>query len=106
LNTTTPTTTALFGFGLQPSGAYLYLSIADERLECKVTRNLGPILSVTSYDDGFLTFTCVSNPEEYADFYELAEVLGCLDKWSVLFAVISDVKIVNELKYREEGYYE
>lgn len=96
----TASVTALFGFGLNPSGAYLYLSIADERLECKVTKNLGPIISIASYDDGFITFACASNPEEYADFHELAEVLGCLDKWSALFAVITDVKIVNELDRR------
>jgi hypothetical protein len=100
LNTTTPTTTALFGFGLNSSGAYLYLSISDHRLECKVTQNLGPVISIASYDDGFITFACASNPEEYADFHELAEVLGCLDKWSALFAVILDVKIVNELDRR------
>jgi len=100
LNTTTPypITTVLFGYGTHPlSGAYLYLSIADERIECNVARNLGPILSVASYDDRFIKFASASTPEEYADFHELAEVLGVLDRWSALFATISDVLIVNEL---------
>jgi hypothetical protein len=88
--------TALFGFGTQTTGAYLYLAIDGERMECKVTDKLGAIASVASFEDGFIIFACALNSEEYADFSEIAELNGCLDKWLGLFNTVKEVIVVNE----------
>jgi len=71
---------ALFGFGLRGDEAYHYIAIAGERLEVTVTPKLGLVKSVESYDNGFIVFACDLRDEEYGDFYEVAEVQGCLDK--------------------------
>lgn len=89
--------TATFGFGLRATGAYLYLTVSDERLEAPVTERIGPIKSITSYSDGFITFSCDLSTEEYADFHEYAELQGVLDKWESLFKAIKEVQIRNEL---------
>jgi len=89
-------TVAVFGFGLKGEEAYHYLSVGSERLEVKVTPKLGPIKRVTSYDNGFVIFSCDMREEEYGDFYEVAEVTGCLDKWEPLLKMVKEVKVANE----------
>ena len=88
---------ALFGFGLRGDEAYHYLSVGSERLEVRVTPKLGPVKSVTSYDNGFVVFACEMREEEYGDFYEVAEVTECLDKWAPLLRGIKEVRVVNEI---------
>lgn len=88
---------ALFGFGLRANGeAYQYLTVGDERLEVKVTPKLGKVKSVESFEDGFVVFSCEMRDEEYSDFYEYAEVTGCLDKWAPLLKLVKEVRVVNE----------
>lgn len=87
---------AIFGFGIRGDEAYQYLSVDGERLEVKVTPKLGPVKSVESYDNGFIIFACELRDEEYGDFYEVAEVQGCLDKWAPLLRGIKEVRVVNE----------
>ena len=77
-------TVAVFGFGLKGEEAYHYLSVGSDRLEVRVTPKLGPVKSVESYDNGFVAFACELRDQEYGDFYEVAEVQGCLDKWEAL----------------------
>ena len=89
-------TVAVFGFGLRGEEAYHYLSVGSERLEVKVTPKLGPVRRVISYDNGFIVFSCEMREEEYGDFYEVAEVTGCLDKWEPLLRGIKEVRVVNE----------
>ena len=89
--------TALFGFGLRDNFAYLYLTIANERIEGKVTEELGVITSVLWFDgDGFIAFSCLLGDEEYIDFSDVAEHKGVLDKWTPLFSAVKEVRIVNE----------
>ncbi len=88
---------AVFGFGLRnTTEAYHYISVGNDRLEVPVTPALGPVLSVASYENGFIVFSCAMRTEEYGNFHEYAEVTGCLDKWGPLLESVTEIKVQNE----------
>jgi len=87
---------ALFGFGKNGLGAYLYLYVDGKRIEGAVTSAIGTVHSIASYSEGFIIFSCDIRDEEYANFWEVAEQQGCLDEWEDVLKSVTDVKIVNE----------